>query len=324
MEYKEFISKLYIKGPGSQKTELTRNLFLSSVKDTSVITSKRNSDEVYKGYNRGNPINRIAYDVINNLMPSGIEQYIEKYLNKMPDKKSENVQKICNNFKDVIPDITPENICKKVAYFFIDEVLRPAAKEYDNTIQSTKYLSTGKDSASVQETQSIESAINDYSEDSSINITNISTNNIAKTTNLSDIKAVNAVDKEKMQKITCKIAHSFDQIKHILEEECDYISESKKNKSNDDEIKEGLKEYKIQLADQFKLFYMLNLNLISFREIYPDRGTGPLFELANVFCEFELGALTCTLSKPNEYLFSDIMNNYESALVAFRDFIFNY
>ena len=62
-----------------------------------------------------------------------------------------------------------------------------------------------------------------------------------------------------MKKITKKIIHSFNQIKHILEEKCDYIAESKKNKSNEDEIKEGLKEYKIQLADQFEFFNMLNL-----------------------------------------------------------------
>ena len=321
MEYKVFINKIYIRGNGITKAELTRDLFLNSVNDTSVITDKRDSISVYKGYNRGNPISEISYDVICNLNKSRTESYIEKYLNNMQDKKSENVQKICGKFKEYITDITPENICKKVAGFFIDVVLRPAAKEYEKTISSTKDLSTGKDSAYVQETKSIESAIDDYSEDSSINITNISTNNIAETTNLSDI---NAADKEEMKKITKKIVHSFDQIKHILEEKCDYIAESKKNKSNEDEIKEGLKEYKIQLADQFEFFNMLNLELISFREIYPDRGTGPLFELATVFCEFELDALTCTLSKPNEYHFSDIMNNYESALVVFRDFIFKY
>ena len=126
-----------------------------------------------------------------------------------------------------------------------------------------------------------------------------------------------------MKKITQKIIHSFDKMKHVLEEECDYIAESKKNKSNEDEIKEGLKEYEIQLAEQFISFNMLNLKLISFRKIYPDRGSGPLFELANIFCKFELDALTCTLSKTNEYHFSDIMNKYESALVGFRDFIFN-
>ena len=60
MEYKDFISKLYIKGAGSQKAELTRDLFLSAVNDTSVITDKRDSISVYKGYNRGNPINEIA------------------------------------------------------------------------------------------------------------------------------------------------------------------------------------------------------------------------------------------------------------------------
>lgn len=320
MEYKDFISKLYIKGAGSQKAELTRDLFLSAVNDTSVITDKRDSISVYKGYNRGNPINEIADDVINNLKQSGIEPCIEEYLNKMHGKKSENVQKICCKLKEYIPDITPENICNRIAVFFIDEVLRPAAKEYEKTISSTKDNSTRNDPASVQEAKNVENGIDGYSEDNNVNITNKNINNITETNSLSDI---NAADKEKMKKITQKIIHSFDKMKHVLEEECDYIAESKKNKSNEDEIKEGLKEYEIQLAEQFISFNMLNLKLISFRKIYPDRGSGPLFELANIFCKFELDALTCTLSKTNEYHFSDIMNKYESALVGFRDFIFN-
>ena len=151
MEYKEFISKLYIKGAGSQKVELTKSLFLSAVNDTSVITNNRNSDESYKGYNCGNPINRIAHDVINNLKQSGIVPCIEEYLNKMHDKRAENVQKICGRFKEDIPGITPENISERIASFFVDEVLKPAAKEYEKTIQSTKDDSTRNDPVSVQE-----------------------------------------------------------------------------------------------------------------------------------------------------------------------------
>ncbi len=159
MEYKEFISKLYIKGAGSKKAELTRNLFLSAVNDTSVITDNRNSDESYKGYNRGNSINRIAYDVINNLKQSGIEPCIEEYLNKMHGKKSENVQKICCKFKEDITDITPDNICNRIADFFIDEVLRPAANDYEKTISNTKDVSTGNVPASVKEAQKDENEL---------------------------------------------------------------------------------------------------------------------------------------------------------------------
>jgi hypothetical protein len=39
------------------------------------------------------------------------------------------VQIICKRFKDDIPDITAENICEKIADFFIDAVIRPVAKE---------------------------------------------------------------------------------------------------------------------------------------------------------------------------------------------------
>ena len=181
MEYKDFINKLYIKGAGIIKAKLTKYLFLNAVNDTSIITNNRISDESYKGYNRGNSINRIAYDVINSLKQSGIESCIEEYLNKMQDKESENVRKICCKFKEDIPDITPENKCKKIADFFIDEVLRPAAKEYEKTISRTKDISTRKDPASVQGSPNAESAIDGYSEDNSNNITNISTTNINET-----------------------------------------------------------------------------------------------------------------------------------------------
>ncbi len=134
MEYKEFISKLYIRGAGSKKVELSKNLFLSAVNDPSTITYNRNSDESYKGYNRGNSIKCISYDVINDLNQLGIESCIEEYLNKMHDKRAENVQKICGNFKEAIPDLTPENISKRISSFFVDEVLKTAAKEYEKTI----------------------------------------------------------------------------------------------------------------------------------------------------------------------------------------------
>lgn len=196
MEYKDFINKLYIKGAGSRKVELTKNLFLSAVNETSVITDKRDSDSSYKGFNRGNSIDCIAYDAINDLNKSGIEAYIEEYFNSMHDKKSENVQKICGRFKEDIPSITPENISERIASFFVDEVLKPAAKEYEKTIQSTKDDSTRNDPVSVQETNSGESnidnrsegnitnkstTINNHTEDNSVNITNTSTANINET-----------------------------------------------------------------------------------------------------------------------------------------------
>lgn len=54
----------------------------------------------------------------------------KKIFNSKPDKKSEYVQKICSRFKEYIPDIAPENIYKKITYFFIDEVLKPVFEEY--------------------------------------------------------------------------------------------------------------------------------------------------------------------------------------------------
>lgn len=210
MEYKDFINKLYIKGAGIIKAKLTKCLFLNAVNDTSIITDKRISDESYKGYNRGNSINRIAYDVINNLKQSGIESCIEKYLNKMQDKESENVQKICCKFKEDIPDITPENKCKKIADFFIDEVLRPAAKEYEKTISRTKDISTRKDPASVQGSPNAESAIDGYSEDNSNNITNISTNNIAETTVNSTINNITLFEDNRSNAIVINISEKND------------------------------------------------------------------------------------------------------------------
>lgn len=178
--YKNFISNLYIKGAGLTKAELTRELFQSSVKDTSVITDKRNSDSVYKGYNRGNSIGEIAYDIISqpgNINKSGIENLIEKYLNKKPSEKSENEQKICGKFKNVIPDISPENLCGRIAEFFIDEVLKPAAEEYEKATASAKDNSTRKVLTHVQEGKSVKSAIDNHSKDNSVTTTNTSTTN---------------------------------------------------------------------------------------------------------------------------------------------------
>ncbi len=134
MEYKDFINKLYIKGAGITKVNLTRQLFLSAVNNTSSITDKRNSDSAYKRYNSGSPINAIAYDAVNDLNQSKIEVCIEEYLYNMQDKKSENVQKICGRCKADIPDLTPENISVRIASFFVDEVLKPAAEEYKKRI----------------------------------------------------------------------------------------------------------------------------------------------------------------------------------------------
>ena len=181
MEYKEFISKLYIKGAGTIKAKFTKELFLSAVNDISVITDKRNSDSSYKGYNRGNPINDIAYDVINALNQSGIESFVKEYLNNMHDKKSDNSQKICDRFKDVITDITPENIHEKIAVFFIDEVLKPAAKEYTKVKTNIKTTSNENVPYHIQETKNTESFTDNHNEENSVNVTNIRTINIDKT-----------------------------------------------------------------------------------------------------------------------------------------------
>ena len=134
MEYNVFINKLHIRGSWLTKAELTKRLFLSSVNNTSSITDKRNSESSYKRYNSGSPINAIAYDAVNDLNQSKIEVCIEDYLYNMQDKKSENVQKICGRFKADIPDLTPENISVRIASFFVDEVLKPAAEEYKKRI----------------------------------------------------------------------------------------------------------------------------------------------------------------------------------------------
>ena len=176
MEYKDFISKLYIKGVGITKAEFTKKLFMRSVKDTSVITDKRNSVSVYKGYNRGNSINEIAYDVIHNLNQSGTESCIEEYLNNMQDKEFENVQTISGKFKEQIPDITRENICEKIASFFVGEVLKPAAKEYKKTISSSEPSAFEEITSPVQKAENTEISVDNHSVGNSVKITNISTN----------------------------------------------------------------------------------------------------------------------------------------------------
>ena len=196
MKYNDFISKLYIKGAGITKAEFTKELFVRSVSDYWVILGKRNSDEAFKGYNSGHSISAIASDVIDNLNEEGIRKFLEEFFNKNPEKKAEYAQIICNSFKNDIPDITAENICEKITTFFINEVLRPAAKKYEKTIQSTKDDSTRNDPVSVQETNSGESnidnrsggnitnkstTINNHTEDNSVNITDTSTANINET-----------------------------------------------------------------------------------------------------------------------------------------------
>lgn len=176
MEYIIFIDKLYIKGVGITKAEFAKKLFMSSVNNTSNITKKRNSDSVYKGYNRGNPINEIAYDVVNNLNQSGIETCIEEYLDKMQDKKSENAQMICSNFIKDISDINPENISERIASFFVDEVLKPAAKEYENRIASTEPITFKEVTSPVQKAENAEISIGNHSVSNNLEIYNIITN----------------------------------------------------------------------------------------------------------------------------------------------------
>lgn len=155
MEYKEFIAKLYIKGAWLTKAEFTKQLILSSVHDTSCITEKRKSDNLYKGFNCGQPINAVAYDVLNDLNKPEILAFLEKYINNKLVEKSTNVQIIWGKFKDDIPDIAPENLCEKIAAFFVDEVLSPAAKEYEKTLASIKTASSKRVPAPVQNTDEL-------------------------------------------------------------------------------------------------------------------------------------------------------------------------
>lgn len=151
MEFKDFISKLYIKNAWSinknkmTKALFTEYLFLNSVTDQSTITDKRNSESSFKGFNRGHSIAEIANDVLNNLYSEGISSFLKDTFNSNPDKKSENIKTICEKFKTDIPDITPDNIVQKITDFFIYEVLRPARKcKNPETVKSEKYSDLDK------------------------------------------------------------------------------------------------------------------------------------------------------------------------------------
>lgn len=150
MTYKDFIAKLYKKGAWLTKAEFTKKLILSSVNDDSRITGKRKSESLYKGFNSGRPINAVAYDVLNDLNKPGIVAFLKEYVNNKPDEKSANIQTLCGKFKDDIPDIAPENLCERIADFFVDEVLSPAAKEYKKTLASFKNASSKKAPAPAQ------------------------------------------------------------------------------------------------------------------------------------------------------------------------------
>lgn len=154
MEYKDFIAKLYIKGLWLAKAEFTKQLILSSINDVSCITGKRKSESLYKGFNSGQPINAVAYDVLNDLNRPGIVAFLREYINNKPDEKSANLQTLCGRFKYDIPDIAPENLCESIAAFFVDDVLSPAAKEYEKTIAKVKAVSSKESPAPAQKSKS--------------------------------------------------------------------------------------------------------------------------------------------------------------------------
>ena len=83
----------------------------------------------------------------------GIVTFLQKYINNKPDEKSANLQTLCGRFKDDIPDIAPENLCERIAAFFVDEVLSPAAKEYEKTIVKIKTVSSKKAHAPAQKSK---------------------------------------------------------------------------------------------------------------------------------------------------------------------------
>ncbi len=127
MKYKEFLNKLYIRGLKFNKRDFTENLFLHSVKNVKTVTSKRASEEVFKGYNRGNSIANIAIDIIGDLDEDRIKSFIEDYINSKPNERAKNEQTLCDNFRDVISDISRDNLYERITTFYIDEVLKPAA-----------------------------------------------------------------------------------------------------------------------------------------------------------------------------------------------------
>lgn len=141
MEYKDFIKRLYLRNHWYKaneynevvkisKGEFTKELFLNSVNNEREITDYRSSDESFKGYNKGNSIAVIAEDVLGNPDLEKLELFLKTSLEYVPETETRNnvVNRICENFKDVIDDITPENMCKKIAVFFLNKVLEPAVK----------------------------------------------------------------------------------------------------------------------------------------------------------------------------------------------------
>lgn len=141
MEYKDFIKRLYLRNHWYKaneynevvkisKGEFAKELFLNSVIDERKITDYRNSDEAFKGYNKGNSIAKIAEAVRGNPNLEKLESFLKRSLEYVPEAENRNnvVNRICENFKDVIDDITPENMCKKIAVFFLNKVLKPAVK----------------------------------------------------------------------------------------------------------------------------------------------------------------------------------------------------
>lgn len=185
MEYKNFIDKLYIKNVWMTKEQLTMQLFLNSVNNQSTIKDKRNSANVFKGYNRGNPIAEIARDVIGDLNETGIESFLKATFDSKPDKKSEYMQLICNRFKDDISAITPENVCKKITDFFIVEVLKTAAKECKKVIANSKTFSDEKDSNYIQGTYDKANFTDNHTEFNKINSDSSTANNITRIENKS-------------------------------------------------------------------------------------------------------------------------------------------
>lgn len=170
MKYIDFVNKLYIRGLKYKKTDFTKNLnytkagftenlFLHSVKNVKTVTSKRNSEPVFKGYNSGNSIANIANDIIGDLNEDGIKSFIEDYISSKPNERAKNEQTLCDNFRDVISDISRDNLYERITTFYIDEVLKPAANSAKKVGKKSVDVNTDSRTIPIPEIGSVEVSV---------------------------------------------------------------------------------------------------------------------------------------------------------------------
>jgi hypothetical protein len=170
MKYIDFVNKLYIRGLKYKKTDFTKNLnytkagftenlFLHSVKNVKTVTSKRTSEAVFKGYNSVNPIANIANDIIGDLNEDEIKLFIKDYISSKPNERAKNEQTLCDNFRDVISDISRDNLYERITTFYIDEVLKPAANSAKKVGKKSVDVNTESRTIPIPEIGSVEVSV---------------------------------------------------------------------------------------------------------------------------------------------------------------------